>query len=61
MEPSTSTKVYISTNNGEKKNIYSQNNSYFLVVFTSTCDLEMHEGWAGWVKIRLAAGMLSAD
>ena len=59
MEPSTSTKSkYLLTT---VKNPYSQNNSYFLVAFTLSCDLEMHEGWAGWVKLRLAAGMLSAD
>ena len=59
MELSTSTKpIYILT---VAKTSYSQNNSYFLVSFTPTCDLEMHEGWAGWVKIRLSAGMLSAD
>ena len=59
MEPSTSAKpVYLLT---VAKTLHSQNNSYFLVVFTPTCDLEMHEGWAGWVKICLAAGMLSAN
>ena len=59
MERSTSAKsIYVLTT---VTNPYSQNNSYFLVVFTPTCDLEMHEGWDGWVKIRFTTGMLSAD
>ena len=51
MEPPTLTKsIYLLT---MVKNLYSQNNSYFLVVFTPTYDLEMHEGWDGWVKFVL--------
>ena len=59
MELSISTKpIYLLT---VAKTSYRQNNSYFLVVFTPTYDLEMHEGWVEWVKIHLSAGMLSAD